>query len=302
LDCDPVADAPILDLRLRKGVRRHGLQLLRRTGEDLAALARSAGELQQAGEEIVVLWGERLTDAPDGHERARALLELASALGLAETGGAGLLEIPARANGRGLREAGVLPNARPGLAPADADGLDARGIAGALAGGELDALYLLGADPLHQADPLSAAARERGARSTPSPDWELALARASTVVAHAGVLTDGVRAHADVVFPSETYAEKEGTVTHPDGRLQRVREAVAHTGARRAELRVIVEVAARLGVDLGVGSAHAASQRLFDAVPFYAGLTLEEIGPRGLRWQERADRATADRSKIGQRA
>ncbi|HEX4563307.1 MAG TPA: 2Fe-2S iron-sulfur cluster-binding protein, partial [Solirubrobacteraceae bacterium] len=132
LDCDPLADAPILDLRLRKGVRRHGLQLLRRTGEDLAALAKSAGELQQAGEEIVVLWGERLTDAPDGHERARALLELASALGLAEAGGAGLLELPARANGRGLREAGVLPNARPGLAPADADGLDARGIAGAL--------------------------------------------------------------------------------------------------------------------------------------------------------------------------
>ena len=31
-----------------------------------------------------------------------------------------------------------------------------------------------------------------------------------------------------------------------------------------------------------------ASQQLFDAVPFYAGLTLEEIGGRGVRWQERA--------------
>jgi NADH-quinone oxidoreductase subunit G len=30
-----------------------------------------------------------------------------------------------------------------------------------------------------------------------------------------------------------------------------------------------------------------ASQQLFDAVPFYAGLTLEEIGGRGVRWQER---------------
>jgi NADH-quinone oxidoreductase subunit G len=32
-----------------------------------------------------------------------------------------------------------------------------------------------------------------------------------------------------------------------------------------------------------------ASQQLFDAVPFYAGLTLEEIGGKGVRWQERPE-------------
>jgi len=289
LDCDPVSDAPILDLRLRKGVRRHGLSLAHGSGDDLDALAKTAQSLREAGEEIVILWGERFTDAADAGERARALLELAAALGLADIDGAGLLEIPARANGRGLREAGVLPNARPGLRAADAQGLDARGIADALSSDELHALYLLGADPLHDADPLSAAARERGARSTPTPDWNAALARASTVIAHAQVLTAGVHAHADVVLPAETYAEKQGTVTHPDGRIQLVREAVAHAGARRAELAVIVDLAARLDLDLGVASARGASQRLFDAVPFYAGLSLEEIGPRGLRWQERVE-------------
>jgi NADH-quinone oxidoreductase subunit G len=107
------------------------------------------------------------------------------------------------------------------------------------------------------------------------------------VIAHANVLTGGVHAHADVIFPAQTYAEKEGTVTHSDGRVQRVRQAVAHAGARRSELAVIAELAARLGLDLGVGSAREASQRLFESVPFYAGLTLEEIGPRGVRWQER---------------
>jgi NADH-quinone oxidoreductase subunit G len=297
LDCDPVTDAPILDLRVRKGVRRHHLELAHATGADLDALAKAANALREAGDEIVVLWGERFTDAPDGNERASALLDLARTLGLADVEGAGLLEIPARANGRGLREAGVLPNARAGLESPDAQGLDARGIARALAGGELDAMYLLGADPLHDADPLSAAARERGERSTPSPDWDAALARASTVVAHASILTEGVHAHADVVFPAEAYAMKEGTVTHPDGRLQRVRQAVARTGARRSELAAIVELASLLGLELGVGSAREASQRLFESVPFYAGVTLEEIGPRGVRWQERADR-----SKIGQPA
>jgi NADH-quinone oxidoreductase subunit G len=50
---------------------------------------------------------------------------------------------------------------------------------------------------------------------------------------------------------------------------------------------VIAELAARLGLDLEVPSVRVASQQLFDAVPFYAGLTLEEIGGRGVRWQER---------------
>ncbi len=278
LDCDPIADAPILDLRLRKGMRRHGMKLERIGGEDLLALRETAERLAGEGEELVILWGERFAAGPGGAERAQALLDIAASLSLAEIDGAGLLEVPASANGRGLREAGVLPDAGPGLSDLDTDaGRDADGIAAALAAGELSAVYLLQADPLSPEDPFS-----RGDSS-----WGEALERASTVIAHAAFLTEGIHEHANVVFPAETYAEKEGTVTHPDGRLQRVRQAVAHGGSRRAEWRVIAELSSRLGCDLGVEGGKSASQQLFDAVPFYAGLTLEEIGGRGVRWQER---------------
>jgi NADH-quinone oxidoreductase subunit G len=276
LESDPLSDAPILDLRLRKGVRRHGMRLVRAGREELL---RSSGELaaslREAGEEIVVLWAERLTAGPDGERAAGALLELAEALSLAEVEGAGLIEVPSGANGRGLREAGVLPNAGPGLSEPLVDGpaRDTRAIAEGLAAGELAALYLLQSDPLAQA----------GDRDL----WERALERASTVIAHAAFLTEGVRAHADVVFPAQSYAEKEGTVTHPDGRLQRLRPAVANAGSTRAEWSVIVELAARLGLDLEVLTAGMASRQLFDSVAFYAGLTLEEIGGKGVRWQER---------------
>ena len=50
---------------------------------------------------------------------------------------------------------------------------------------------------------------------------------------------------------------------------------------------MIAELASRIGLDLEVPSGPMASQQLFDAVPFYAGLTLEEIGGKGVRWQER---------------
>jgi NADH-quinone oxidoreductase subunit G len=279
LESDPIRDAPILDLRLRKGVRRHKMKLLTADRDELLERPRELAErLKGAGEEIVVLWSERLTAGPDGGRAAGALLELAQVLSLGELEGAGLLEIPAHTNGRGLREAGVLPNAGPGLSdPASAGpaghGRDARGIAEGIACGELTALYLLQSDPL-----LELPEREL---------WDRALDRAATVIAHASFLTEGIRAHADVVFPAETYAEKEGTITHPDGRLQRLRPAVAHPGSTRAEWSVIVELAARLGLDLEVLTSAMASAQLFESVPFYAGLTLEEIGGKGVRWQER---------------
>ncbi len=322
LDSEPVDDAAIFDLRLRKGVRRHGCKLavasprpssldpiaaisLRFSpgggaafaaalaaalsgGRDLEQLAAAAGtdaaavgelaELLTGGEaarEVVVLWGERLTAGPNGGGGARALLSIASSLAMPETEGAGLLEIPASGNGRGLREAGVLPNGAPGLGePADGvGGRDAAGIAEGLAGGELSALYLLHVDPL---------------RDLPRAElWERALAKAATVVAHASFLTEAIAEHADVVFPAESYAEQEGTVVHPDGRLQRVRPAIARVGEVRAGWRVLSELALRLGLDLDVLSGPMASQQLFDAVAFYEGLTLEEIGGRGVRWQER---------------
>jgi NADH-quinone oxidoreductase subunit G len=287
LDCDPVIDAPILDLRLRKGVRRHGMKLERVPGADLDELRETARRLSQAGEELVIMWGERFASGPDGVERARALLDLAAELSLADTDGAGLLEIPATTNGRGLREAGVLPNCDAGLSDSEADGLDTSAIAGALAAGELSALYLLEVDPLGPHDPFAATAQ------TDSDSWAEALERASGVVAHATLLSPGLAEHANVIFPAGSYAEKEGTVTHPDGRLQRVRRAVAEAGDTRPGWRVIAELSLRLGTDLDVYTDKEASQQLFDAVSFYSGLTLEQIGGRGVRWQEREAAAVA---------
>jgi NADH-quinone oxidoreductase subunit G len=277
LDCNPIEDAAILDLRLRKGVRRHGMKLVpataadlldERLAQELAAKLSAAGPADGTGVEIVVLWGERLTAGPDGARAAQALLDLASTLNLGDTKGAGLLEIPARANGRGLREAGVLPNAGPGLSTLAEDGLDASGIARALGEGELSCAYLLGADPAGE-------------------EWERALERATTVISHATFLNDALREHADIVFPAGAYAEKEGTIVHPDGRIQRLRQAAAHPGECRAEWQVLAELARRIGLDVEIQSAAMASQQLFDAVPQYAGLTLEEIGGRGVRPHER---------------
>ena len=124
--------------------------------------------------------------------------------------------------------------------------------------------------------------------------WESALGTAQTVIAVETLLTDTVREYADVVFPGEAYPEKEGTLTNVDGRVQRLRAAIGRPkGASglpgsgvRPVWQVIAEVARANGLDLGVLAGAIASKQLFDAVPFYAGLTLDEIGGRGVRWPE----------------
>ena len=99
---------------------------------------------------------------------------------------------------------------------------------------------------------------------------------------------------ADVVFPLETHAEKDGTVTHPDGRLQRVRPSAprapatsARTGASSPSSRW------RSATTPASTSQPSAFAALADAVPFYAGITDADIGGRGIRWQDRPDAAAA---------
>ena len=171
-----------------------------------------------------------------------------------------LIAVPAETNGRGLREVGCSPGLEPGLADAATAG-DPDSARGALLLLETDA---------------------------PEPE----LARASAVIAFARFHTEALDSHADVVFPAEIYAEKEGTVTHPDGRLQRVRQALGRSAEVRAGWSVLAELCDRLGAGTGALSSPMVTALVAEAVPFYAGLTLDEIGGDGVRWQDR-DAASA---------
>jgi NADH-quinone oxidoreductase subunit G len=303
---DPREDAPILDLRIRKGVRRHGVALAIATArptalernatisaryapggeaEFLAALDRGlAGEghmggtldalvtqLRDGGSDVVILYSDRI-----GAAAAATLRRIAERLALEDSAGAGLLCIPAGANGRGLREAGAVPDAGPGYAPLPdgASGRSTAEIAAAAATGEITALYLLQTDPL----------RDLPDRAL----WNRAMGAAGLVVAHASVLTEGLARHANVIFPAESHAEKEGTVVHPDGRLQRLRIAIQRAGEVRPGWHTLVQLGAACGLDLDVTHSEDAFEQLVAAVPVYEGITLEVIGGEGVRWPERA--------------
>jgi NADH-quinone oxidoreductase subunit G len=221
---------------------------------------RAAAELLRDAGDVVIVCGERIFAGERGAEAGEALLAVAAALGMADRAESGLIAVPAETNGRGLREVGCTPGLEPGLADAATAG-DPDSARGALLLLETDA---------------------------PEPE----LARAGAVIAFARFHTDALDSHADVVFPAEIYAEKDGTVTHPDGRVQRVRQALGRPGEVRAGWSVLVELCERLGASTGALSSPMVTALVADAVPFYAALTLEEIGGDGVRWQDR-DAASA---------
>ena len=232
----------------------------------------------------MILYGERI-----GPAAAATLLRIATALRLGERPGAGLLMIPASANARGLREVGAVPDAAAGYAPlpeGSHPGRSAAQIAQGAVEGELTALYLLQTDPVRDlAD---------------SGLWRRAMGAAGLVVAHASVLTEGLREHANVIFPAESHAEKEGTVVHPDGRLQRLRTAIAHPGDVRPGWAVLAELADVCSVDVsGIRRAEDIYAAFAATVAVYDGITLEALAGHGVRWPERPAAAAMARSTDG---
>ena len=163
-----------------------------------------------------------------------------------------------------------MPGAGPGFSQVEA-GPEADDIKQGLVDHELDALLLVDSNPV---------------RTFPDgPAWSKALA--GTFVAAISMFDDESTKHADIVLPAESYAEKEGTVTHPDGRLQRVRPNVPLPENTRPGWWILSALLAELGYDLGVGTPEEVFELLCDEVPFYGETAYEEIGAQGLRWQER---------------
>jgi NADH-quinone oxidoreductase subunit G len=297
LGTDPLHSSPILDLRIRKAIRRNGAKLAVATERPTAldggaeAIARYAPnkarhfieeltkalggeetvatplvETLQGAERVVVIWGERI-----GRFGQLALLGLARALKVGDAEGSGLLEVPDFANARGLREAGCLPHAGPGLAAVGAAGEPTEEIPTAIAFGKVTALVLFGVDPIRDLPNTRA--------------WEEAITAADFVVCFSMHET-ATSAKADVLLPLETHAEKDGTVTHPDGRLQRVRPSAGRPGDILPNVQVLAALSSALGHDTGIDSQPTAFAALTEAVPFYADITDAELGGRGLRWQE----------------
>jgi NADH-quinone oxidoreductase subunit G len=175
-----------------------------------------------------------------------------AALTLAEMEGVAFLPALRRANVLGAIDLGLAPGLLPGRTSLEdgrdwyehhwggpslpEGGLDTLGMLNEAADGHLDVLFLLGADPISD-----------------FPDRQLAtraLERASFVVAIDTFSTASTH-YADVILPAAAYTERHGTFTNIEGRITWLGQKVTPPGSSRPDWIIAVELASRLGHDLG---------------------------------------------------
>jgi predicted molibdopterin-dependent oxidoreductase YjgC len=91
---------------------------------------------------------------------------------------------------------------------------------------------------------------------------------------------------ADVVFPAASFAEKEGTFSNTERRVQRVRKAINPIGQCRTDWEIVCEVAKRMSAPAGFDfkSADAIMNEIASLTPQYAGISHARIDARGLQW------------------
>ncbi len=292
---------PTLYLRVRRAAQELGAELVvvhpRATGLDDRATHKlsyrpgtgfslldqiAAGDYPEvahalAADRVVALVG--IASAADGGQ----LAESVAALVRQKAGKASILPLNARANTYGALDMGLAPDLLPGRAALDPlgtarlakewgelpgrIGLDTPAMLEGLESGELRVLLLVGADPAtDMADPSAAID---------------ALDAAEYVIAIDLFLTDSNR-HADVILPAAGFAEKSGTVTNVEGRVQKVNQIVPPPGQARADWSILDDIASRMGRPLGLSSAETVAKEMAATSPAYDGVSWDL-----LEWDER---------------
>ncbi|MCA9968686.1 MAG: molybdopterin-dependent oxidoreductase [Anaerolineales bacterium] len=178
----------------------------------------------------------------------------------------GLIPVWPHNNTQGAWDMGVHPALEPGYKVAAKPGKSAPEIYAGVADGSVQALLVMGADPV--GDGLLA---DRG---------QLAL-----LVVQELFLTE-TAAQADVVFPAQSWAEREGTFTSGERRVQRYYPAVTPVGESRPDWQILAQLGERLGLGKAPFAASLVFRDLVKAVRPYKGLDYRVLGRVEKQWPD----------------
>jgi len=89
---------------------------------------------------------------------------------------------------------------------------------------------------------------------------------------------------ADVVFPGVTFAEKDGTFSNTERRVQRIRQAITPKGDARPDWQILCDLSNRLGYPMNYNSPEEIFEEIRTVTPSYAGISYERIDNTGIHW------------------
>jgi NADH-quinone oxidoreductase subunit G len=230
-----------------------------------------------AGGKVVAIVGQAC------HADGPKLAESVAALVRNKAGEGKIMPLARRANIYGALDMGLAPDLLPGRVASDAvgcanlaaswgelkwsPGRDTRRILEGMEAGEIRCLFLVGADPI---------------RDLPNPKVAVeGLEAGEYVVAIDLFLNDSNRA-ADLILPASGFAEKEGSVTNIEGRVQKVNAIRPGPGQSRPDWAILADIAERVGRPLGLAAPETIAKEISEVAPAYTGVTWDY-----LEWEER---------------
>lgn len=251
---------------------------------DLIEAARLYAKAQAAS----ILYAMGITQHTTGTDNVKSLANLAMLCGHVGRPNTGVNPLRGQNNVQGACDMGCLPNVYPGYQPVgDASvnktmkkawgvkslqsksGLTLMEIMDAAERGDVKGLYIMGENPV---------------LSDPDINHvEKALKAVDFLVVQDIFLTETARL-ADVVLPGVSFAEKDGTFTNTERRVQRVRKAVKPIGRARQDWEIICDLSNRLGYKMNYENPSQIMEEIASVTPSYGGINYRRIERGGLQW------------------
>ncbi|PKL51438.1 MAG: formate dehydrogenase subunit alpha [Nitrospira bacterium HGW-Nitrospira-1] len=251
--------------------------------KDIIAAARLYGRAEKAA----IYYTMGITQHSHGTQNVFSVANLALMTGNLGREGTGVNPLRGQNNVQGACDVGCLPNQYPGYQKvdlkaikdkfeaawgvqlSDKSGITATEMTLAAGEGKLKALYIMGENPVI---------------SDPDVNHTVkALKNLDFLVVQDIFMTETAEL-ADVVLPAACFAEKEGTFTNTERRLQRVRKAVTPPGNAKEDSAIIIELSRHMGFEMNYNFIEEVFQEVGRLWPAVAGITYNRIKSSGLQW------------------
>jgi len=247
----------------------------------------TAARMYASGKRSSIVFSMGITQHTTGTDNVLSLANLAMLCGSIGREGTGVNPLRGQNNVQGACDLGALPNVYPGyqkvtdeqirekfekawnarLSPKE--GLTAVEIVEAAKDGVIKGLYIMGENPM-----LSDPNLNNVRKGLESLDF---------LVVQDIFLTETARM-ADVVLPGVSFAEKDGTFTNTERRVQRVHKALPEIGGSRQDWQIILELSKRMGYLMDYNSPAEVMEEIASLTPIYGGISFARLAREALQW------------------
>ena len=241
-----------------------------------------------SGKASAILYCMGITQHTTGTDNVKSLANLAMLCGNLGIPGGGVNPLRGQNNVQGACDMGGLPNVLTAYQPVtdfearkrmeeawgvtdlpDKPGLTVTKMLPKAYNGELKALYIIGENPMVSDPDLNHA--------------EKSLTNLDLLIVQDIFLTETAKI-ADIVLPSACFAEKEGTFTNTERRVQRVRKAVEPPGLAKDDWEIFCNIASRMGYSMSYKNSKEIMEEISRVTPSYGGIDYERIKHTGIHW------------------